>query len=219
MHRILFSKLENAIWISHLDTMRMFQRAFRRADIPVKHTEGFNPHPFVSIAMPMSVGTQSMCELLDFTLLLTDSELSYLPERLNHVLPSGIRVLNAYCSDKKLNLLKYLHANVTLIYDHGVPIGGQDALEDLFHRPQLYVMRKTKRNIAETDILPMIRSLQIHTESSNHIVIDTVVCANEPSLNPNLLAEAVKENLPSMAPDAFRTIRLDILDEGGKSFR
>ena len=56
MPRALFEKAGNAIWISHLDLMRVFQRSFKRAGLPLTHTQGFNPRPSVSIALPMSVG-------------------------------------------------------------------------------------------------------------------------------------------------------------------
>ena len=69
MHRLAFSKADTAKFISHLDLMRTFQRAFARAGIPIKHTEGFHPHPFVSIALPLSVGYSSQCEILEFGLL------------------------------------------------------------------------------------------------------------------------------------------------------
>ena len=74
MARLLFEKVDNAIWMSHLDLMRVFQRAFQRAGLPLKHTQGFNPRPSVSIALPMSVGVESVCELLDFDL---ETELHY----------------------------------------------------------------------------------------------------------------------------------------------
>ena len=68
MPRALFEKKGNAVWISHLDLMRVFQRAFKRAGLPLTHTKGFNPRPSVSIALPMSVGIEIGCELLDFEL-------------------------------------------------------------------------------------------------------------------------------------------------------
>ena len=68
MPRLQFEKKENAVWISHLDLMRVFQRAFKRARLPLTHTQGFNPRPSVSIALPLSVGIESSCELLDFDL-------------------------------------------------------------------------------------------------------------------------------------------------------
>ena len=68
MLRALFEKTGNAAYISHLDLMRLFQRAFKRAGLPLTHTQGFNPRPSVSIALPMSLGVESHCELLDFSL-------------------------------------------------------------------------------------------------------------------------------------------------------
>ena len=56
-HRLAFSKADTAKFISHLDLMRTFQRSFLRAGIAIKHTEGFNPHAFVSIPLPLSVGS------------------------------------------------------------------------------------------------------------------------------------------------------------------
>ena len=64
MPRALFQKTGNAVYISHLDLMRLFQRAFKRAELPLTHTQGFNPRPSVSIALPLSVGVESRCELL-----------------------------------------------------------------------------------------------------------------------------------------------------------
>jgi radical SAM-linked protein len=67
MLRALFEKTGNAAYISHLDLMRVFQRSFKRAGLPLTHTKGFNPRPSVSIALPLSVGVESCCELLDLT--------------------------------------------------------------------------------------------------------------------------------------------------------
>ena len=67
-HRLAFSKADTAKFISHLDLMRTFQRSFLRAGIAIKHTEGFNPHAFVSIPLPLSVGYSSQCEILEFGL-------------------------------------------------------------------------------------------------------------------------------------------------------
>lgn len=64
-HRLAFSKADTAKFISHLDLMRTFQRSFLRAGIAIKHTEGFNPHAFVSIPLPLSVGFSSGCEVLE----------------------------------------------------------------------------------------------------------------------------------------------------------
>jgi len=67
--RLLFAKTDRAVYISHLDLMHVLQRVFLRAGYQLKYSEGFNPHPVISIAVPLSVGHASVCELLDFTLL------------------------------------------------------------------------------------------------------------------------------------------------------
>ena len=68
MPRLLFEKMGTSIWMSHLDLMRLFQRSFKRAGLQLSHTNGYNPRPSVSIALPLSVGVESHCELLDFDL-------------------------------------------------------------------------------------------------------------------------------------------------------
>ena len=219
MHRLRFSKTGNGIWISHLDTMRMFQRAFRRAGLAVKHTEGFNPHAFVSIAMPMSVGTESECELLDFTLLQPDCPIEAVPEKLNAVLPEGVRVLEAYGEPRKLSGLKAMEARLQLYYDRGVPAGCPAAIQGLLDRPELVVPKKSKRGVNDTDIRPLIRAVRLHQPNDTTLQLDVTVAVGEPSLNPDLIAKAVGWKLPDFAPDGYRTRRLRLLDAEGNAFR
>ena len=96
MPRALFEKTGNAMYISHLDLMRVFQRAFKRAGLLLTHTQGFSPRPSVSIALPMSVGVESHCELLDFDLEDFPVTCEEICEKLNGALVDGVRVLRAY---------------------------------------------------------------------------------------------------------------------------
>ena len=89
MNRLLFEKTGKAIYISHLDTMALFPRIFLRAGLHLKFTQGMSPHAYVSIALPLSVGMSSQCEILDFTLEEEGVELSSLPERLNPYFPGA----------------------------------------------------------------------------------------------------------------------------------
>ena len=79
--RLRFEKTGRAIYISHLDLMATMQRAFSRAGFRLQYSEGFNPHPLISILLPLSVGTASVCELMDFRLC-EEADLRTLPERL-----------------------------------------------------------------------------------------------------------------------------------------
>ena len=102
MSRLLFEKTGESIYISHLDLMRVFQRAFRRAGLLLRHSQGFTPRAIVSIALPLALGTESRCELLDFEL---QEAGTVTPEQLNAVLPAGIRVLEVYEMGRKLKEL------------------------------------------------------------------------------------------------------------------
>ena len=110
MHRILFEKTGRAIWMSHLDLMRLMQRAFRRAGVVLHHSQGFTPHAYVSMLLPLSVGMESVCELMEYEL---DGELAVTPEALNAVLPEGVRVLEVYESTRKARELRRLRALLT----------------------------------------------------------------------------------------------------------
>ena len=108
MPRLRFVKQGRAIWISHLDLMRVFQRAFKRAGLPLKHTQGFNPRPSVSIALPMSVGVSSQCELLDFDLEGMTLPGDEITQRLNDALIEGVEVLNTYEGGQKVKHIGFL---------------------------------------------------------------------------------------------------------------
>ena len=93
--RLRFSKTDTAKYISHLDTNRVFARAFARAKIPLWFTEGFNPHPYMSFSLPLSLGVESLCENVDIRIL-EDIPYDEIKNRMNEALPQGIRVVDVY---------------------------------------------------------------------------------------------------------------------------
>ena len=132
MPRLLFEKTGNAIWISHLDLMRLFQRAFKRAGLPLKHTQGFNPRPSVSIALPLSVGIESVCELLDFELDGEPLSSDEIKIRLNQTLIRGVRILDVYEVGEKLKNLTYLKSGLRMEYDNVIPENALAEIRKLF---------------------------------------------------------------------------------------
>lgn len=218
MPRALFEKTGNAVWISHLDLMRLFQRAFKRTGLPLTHTQGFNPRPSVSIAMPLSVGVESVCELLDFDLDGVEVPCYEIRERLNDALVDGVRVLDVYDDGSKIKNLALLRSEVTLEYDDGVPSGAGEQIRDLFARPNLPVEKKGKNGIVEQDIIPMIRSLQV-AEGENTVTLELLACCQNPTLNPMQLCAAIERYLPELKPDFAHCRRLEIYDMNEKTFR
>lgn len=161
MNRLLFEKRGDAVYLSHLDLMRVFQRAFKRADILIWHSQGFSPRAYVSIALPLPVGMESRCEILDFEIEDGAVELPALAGRLNAVLPAGIRVLSAYESARKVKELTRLQAEITLEYDGGIPEGAQQALGAFFARESIVITKHSKKGDKEVDIKPLLHSLEM----------------------------------------------------------
>lgn len=219
MNRLLFEKTGDAVYLSHLDLMRIFQRAFKRADIMIWHSQGFSPRAYVSIALPLSVGASSRCEILDFDVEDGTVDLATLPEKLNRTLPEGVRVLQAYSSELKIKHLAQLQAQVVLEYDKGVPADAQQTLTALFSRPSIVIHKRTKRGEADVDIRPMLLSMQLRRLSAQELALDVTVQAQNPGLNPQLLVTAIETHLPQLAPDFSVVRRLEVLDAEGNIFR
>ncbi len=219
MPRLLFEKTGSAVWMSHLDLMRLFQRAFKRADLPLKHTQGYNPRPSVSIALPLSVGVQSVCELLDFDLDGADVPADEITERLNRALVSGVKVHKTYMDGRKLRELSLLDCEVTLEYDRGVPADAVSALQALFGRESLLVSKKTKNGIQDQDIIPMIKKLDVVQADANVVVLKARICCQNPTLNPAQMVAAIGLYLPEYMPDYTKCKRLEIMDAQEELFR
>lgn len=219
MPRLLFEKTGNAVWISHLDLMRLFQRAFKRAGLHLTHTQGFNPRPSVSIALPLSVGVESSCELLDFELDGAQVSCEQIRDRLNQALVSGIRVLDVYDSGRKLRNLALLHCYVYLEYDRGTPEGAAEMLQKLFAAESLIVPKRTKNGMQDQDIIPMIRRLEVKQTDGNTVLLDCCICCQNPTLNPMQLPLAIELHLPELKPDFSRSCRIELYDQNETIFR
>ena len=216
--RLLFVKEGPAAYISNLDLLRTVQRAFPRTELDIKHSQGFHPHPIISIVLPLPVGQSSDCELLDFEVT-QDTDGSGIAEKLNTGMPTGIRVLDCYEAKRPIRELDSLQADVTLEYDAGVPEGAAEQLRELLARDTLVIQKRTKRkDLADVDIAPMIQ--EVHFLSGAHAVTGTVVVqAQNPGLNPQLIEKAIVAYLPALTPDFVRVRRRRILDANGQDFR
>ena len=219
MPRALFQKTGNAIYISHLDLMRVFQRAFKRAGLPLTHTQGYNPRPSVSIALPLSVGVESGCELLDFDLYGEKVPNEEILARLNAALIEGVKVLAVYDEASKIKSLAYLDCVVTMEYDAGIPADAVDAITELFSRTEVIVEKKSKNGIKEENIIPMIRRLTVSCEDSQTLALSARVCCQNPTLNPMQLVAAVEKYLPEYKADFIKCRRVEVYDTNENLFR
>ena len=219
MPRLLFEKTGDAVFISHLDLMRLLQRAFKRAGLALTHTQGFNPRPSVSIALPLSLGVESRCELLDFDLNGEAVSCDEICERLNAALVAGVRVLSVYETGRKIKELSYLRCQVIMEYDKGVPLDAPKEIRELFSRERLEMEKKGKNGTVNQDIIPMIREMNVEQTGENTVTVSALICCQNPSLNPALISGAVAVYLPEYTPDFARCCRLEIYDSDKNVFR
>lgn len=219
-NRLLFAKEGRACYISHLDLMATFQRAFLRAGVEIWQTQGFNRHAYVSIALPLSVGYSSSCEILEFNL---ESDMPYaeVVRRMNNALPEGIRVLDCYEAKIPLKKIQYLDWTVVLEYDNGIPEGAEDAFHDLLDRESYIIQKKSKKSkkgYTELDIIPMIKSWTLE-KGEGTLTWNAVILAQNPGLNPSIVVDTLSALHPEAAPDFVRYHRNEVYGETGEIFR
>ena len=219
MPRLLFEKTGRSVWISHLDLMRLFQRAFKRAGLQLKHTQGFNPRPSVSIALPLSVGVESECELLDFDLEGEVIPNDQIQASLNENLVDGVRVKQVFDNGKKIGLLSLLRCKITLEYCSSIPADAAVQIQELFNAESIVLPKKTKNGIQDQDIIPMIKRIHTDAEDEHTIVMDALICCQNPTLNPAQLVLAIETLRPDLHPDFVKTRRIEIYDMNEIVFR
>ena len=217
--RMRFEKTGRAIYISHLDLMHTLQRAFSRAGFRIKYSEGYNPHPVISIALPLSVGTSSICELMDFRLI-TEEEEKTVAERLNGMLPEGIHVLEVYPAERKTAELKLLKLDGRMEYDKLDPEQAASALREFFTQNALVISKKSKRGFSDFDLMPAIQNLSFFpTPETRTVNLSMTVSAQEPTFNPDLLCEALRQKQQWLEPDFAAYTRIETYDANMHIFR
>ena len=213
--RIRFEKAGKAAYISHLDLMHVVQRVFLRAGTPLKYSEGFNPHPQLSICVPLPLGMESGCELMDFRVT-RDIDAAALPGELNAVSPEGLRFIECYEPQRRASEIKWLRCAGVYEYDAGAPEAS--ALEGFYSRGSVPVLRRTKRGEGVLELAGNVRDFTA-APCEGGLRVECAVSAAEPSVNPELLVRALEQNEPGLRPDFASWRRLEFYDKDMTAFR
>ena len=207
--RFCFEKNGTSAYISHLDLMKALQRSFVRAGIPVKYSQGFNPHIEMSIVVPLSTGYETRCDLCDLDLT-TDEMPENFVEALNAVMPRGMKVLHAGAADRPVREIVYSAYEIVL------PAGDTDAMRALFDAP-VTLEKRSKRGRREVDLRDYIKELSFVAEGDKTLCRCILSAGNDP-LNPMYLTQALK-NAGLVEEDATaKYVRTGILDENCEIF-
>jgi len=212
--RLRFSKTGRAKYISHLDLMATFRRALLRAGVKLRYTQGFNPHPVMSIALPLPVGCESVCELLDFQ---PEDELApsdMLLQELNAAFPEGIEVFECYTPERKAGEIKWIEVAGSFIYNAGPPPRALERLRERYAEQSIVISKRTKSGVSDLDIVPHIRDVQFY--DGDTITMTAKLSAQNPSVSPENFTAALTGEL---APDFATYRRTEVFDAEMNVFR
>ena len=207
--RFCFEKNGPAAYISHLDLMKALQRSFVRAGIPVKYSQGFNPHIEMSIVVPLSTGYETRCDLCDLDLV-TDELPENFVESLNAVMPWGMKVLYAGPADRPVREI------ACCAYEIVLPAGDTAAMKALFEQPVL-LEKRSKRGRKEVDLRDYIKQLDFAAEGDKTLCRCVLTAGND-SLNPMYLTQALKNAGLVDTEAVAKYVRTGILDENLQIF-
>ena len=180
--RAIFSKKGRAKYISHLDLNRCMQRVIKRSGIPIWYTEGFNPHIYITFALPLSLGYESSVEIMDFNVT-EDMPFEEMRERLNKAMPEGITVSELYTPVTKHTDIK--SADFRLIVSGDVV----ENFEEFMKQEQINTVKKTKRGQKEIDLKPDIGVLKCERAGENTVLELRLPAGNDKNINPSLVTE------------------------------
>lgn len=215
--RLRFAKTGRAVYMSHLDLMRTMQRVFLRAGYSLKYSEGFNPHPLISILLPLGVGINSECEMMDFQLT-QNTNISEMPKLLTEAMPEGLVALDVSEAIEKVKNLKWVRIQGKLYYDNRNPAFICSEMKSFFSQDRIEIAKKTKRGEEITDIIPAIHDISFAT-SEQEILLSAVISAQDPTLNPNHLMSSLNQLAPDLLPDYVEFSRIEIYNEKMMVFR
>ncbi|MFT8889355.1 MAG: TIGR03936 family radical SAM-associated protein [Ethanoligenens sp.] len=188
--RIRFEKKGRARFISHLDLNRCMSRALKRAGIPAWYTQGFNPHPYITFALPLSLFYESDCEVMDMRL---DGEMSFeeVRDRLHAEMPEGIRILEAVPPQMKTTEITYATYTIELEYPDASGEMLENAWRSLLALPTIPIEKKTKRGMHDIDVRPFLVQAETAAHDGVLSIRATLPAGQSENLNPGCFAAAL----------------------------
>lgn len=214
--RIRFKKQGNARYISHLDLNRCMLRAIRRAGLPLWYTQGFNPHPYITIALPLSIFYESGCEVMDARLA-EDIPFNEVKDRLSAQMPEGIEVYDAYEPLMKVGDIAFARWDAILEFELNDAVKLNEIVNNLLQNETVIIEKLTKHGVRRCDIRPFLDRTCIFAEDGL-IRFDITLPAGQETINPSCIEAAISD-YEGIKPDFSRICRTAILNTQLEQFR
>ena len=189
--RVWFAKQDEACYISHLDLQRVVQRALKLARVPVWYTQGFNPHIYLTFAMPLPLGQQSITESFDFRTEQERFDTAALYWELNRSLPRGIEVFDI--TPAKMGSGQIAFARYLIRFD-GDAQQIQSRVEAFLSQKEILVDKRTKRGgVRQMDLAPYLGRRSWLPGCRAACLDLTLPAGSTLNLNPDLLLGALEQ--------------------------
>ena len=199
--RTKFYKEGDMIYISHLDLQHLLQRAFRRAEIALVHSQGFNPHPKISYGNALALGTESQGEYVDVEIEEDLSVEEYL-NRMNEQLPEGIKFIKAMEIDRQepslASTIEYGEYIFTIELESALTKEYvKTKILEFMAQDEIMITKKNKKGkIVESDIRPMIKNFDLLDVQENILTLEaTIATGSKANLNTNIFIPKILELL------------------------
>lgn len=190
--RATFEKTGRAKYISHLDLNRCMLRVFRRSKLPVWYTEGFNPHPYYSFALALSLGFESRCEIMDFNITDDNMPLEEIRDRLNAVMPEGMGIVDIALQQKKITAIAKAEYSFSLASEDSAELF--EAVRQLMEQPEILIEKKTKKGMKTVDLKPDMEILGCELNGGSVDMVMRLPAGTQTNYNPMLFVEALKKS-------------------------
>lgn len=197
-YRLKFCKVGKICFIGHLDLMRLFQRALKRANLPISYSNGFNPHQIMSFAIPLPLGMESIAEYLDIQLQ-EDLEQNHIKNCLNNVMPDGIEILSV----RKLNEDDKKCAAIIEASEYEITLDRKlnnlkEIIFNIMSKEEIFVNKTVKNKEKSVDIRSDIYNIKDISDdkiSKINVILST---GSKKNLKPDLFVNYIYEylNLP-----------------------
>jgi len=215
--RIWFTKEKECKYISHLDLNRCMLRAVRRAQLPIWYTEGFNPHPFVTFPLPISLGIAGKRECMDVRIIDDSYDITLIAEAMNKYLPEGIRVFDATYPQYDPKYICFASYYAEIEVDGMTALQLQDEIKKLCMLDKLTILKKSKAGMKEVDMLPYVKEMALGILGDVCTVSVTLPAGNTKNIGLPLLFKAIENHLN--AEINYNIIKLDMFTESMEQFK
>ncbi len=215
--RIWFKKDFECRYISHLDLNRCMLRALHKSKIPVWHTEGFNPHPFATFPLPLSLGFRGINECMDVKLEDDNYSFEEIILKLNACLPRGIQVFNVTEPIMKAGKIAFADFSIVVSSDKTSSHKICEQLKELLSLDSIEIEKKSKKGIKTVDIKQGIQKFSIIEKFDFALLDITLSAGSADNVNPNLIITALEKRFASSYN--VEITRIDLYNSDMELFR